>query len=378
MSLRPIRYRLRARCAGTTAALRRLLLAGVLVLALPGCAGGLGTYFAPTAAVVGGAKISEEDVVAQFRITQSNQQFQSLFQGPNAALNRLDTKRQILSILVRQQAVVEQARHMGISVADKDVQAAIDNDRQGATRAAFAKVLEKAGVTMADLAKFERVKLAVNAVSDRVTRSINATPEQIAAAYQSNKASYDAQYHAAHVLICGHSDPSTGECATTPGDLELAKSVDERALAGNDFGELARQYSSDGASKAKGGDLGWQAPKTLVPAFEDAALALQPGQVTSQPVQTPFGYHVIKLIARGRSLADASDEINSRLEQAPRSQAFSAWLRQTMVRTLIRVNPRFGEFDARTLAVVAPPGAAPTPSPSGPPTGPPSGPPAGQ
>ena len=144
MSLRPIRYRLRARCAGTTAALRRLLLAGVLVLALPGCAGGLGTYFAPTAAVVGGAKISEEDVVAQFRITQSNQQFQSLFQGPNAALNRLDTKRQILSILVRQQAVVEQARHMGISVADKDVQAAIDNDRQGATRAAFAKVLEKA------------------------------------------------------------------------------------------------------------------------------------------------------------------------------------------------------------------------------------------
>jgi parvulin-like peptidyl-prolyl isomerase len=318
---------------------------------------------------VGGARISEEDVVAQLRITQSNQQLQTLFQGPNAALDRLDTKRQILSVLVRQQAVVRRARQVGVAVGDRDVQAEIDNDRQGATPADFAKVLERAGITLADLTRFERTKLVVNAVSDKVTKDVNATPEQIAAAYRSNKATYDAQYDAAHILICGHSDPTTGQCQTTPADLELAKSVDQRALAGSDFGQLARQYSSDAATKDKGGDLGWQSPKSLVPEFENAALALQPGQVTSQPVQTPFGYHVIKLVARGRSLAAASDEINAQLEQGPRNQAFSAWLRRTMAGTPIRVNPTFGEFDVRTLAVVAPPGAEPVPSPSGAPAG---------
>jgi parvulin-like peptidyl-prolyl isomerase len=338
----------------------------VLLLALPGCTGGIGTYFAPTAAVVGGTGITEQAVVAQFRITQSAQQLQALLQGPHSALNRLDTKRQILSILVRQQAVVRQARRMGVRVADADVQAAIDNDRQGASPAAFARLLDRAGVTLGELTAFERVKLTVNAVSDRVTRDINATPDQIAAAYQADKATYDAQFDAAHILICGHRDAATGQCATTPADLQLARSVDGKALAGADFGQLARQYSIDTSTKDRGGDLGWQSPSSLVPAFEQAALALQPGQVTSQPVQTPFGYHVIKLIGRGRSLAAASDDINARLEQAPRSQAFAAWLRTTMGKTPIRINPTFGEFDARTLAVVAPKGAEPSPPPAGP------------
>jgi peptidyl-prolyl cis-trans isomerase C len=100
--------------------------------------------------------------------------------------------------------------------------------------------------------------------------------------------------------------------------------------------------------------------------FEQAALALQPGQVTPQPVQSQFGYHIIKLIAKGRPLADAATTINNQLEQTPRQQAFTTWVHQAVARNRIRINPTFGQFDAASQSVVAPPGTQPAPSPTAP------------
>jgi parvulin-like peptidyl-prolyl isomerase len=364
MSLRRNRFRPRARHRATTFTPPALLIAALLLL--PACSGGVGTYFAPTAAVVGGAGIAEEQLVAHLRITESRRQFTSLFQGPDAARNRLDTKRQILSLLIRETAVVQDARRQGVSVDDRQVAAALDADRQGATPPAFNRLLRQAGVTLADLELYERTKLTVNAATDRVTKSINASADQIAATYQANKASYDAAFRPAHILVCGHLDPSTRQCNVTPDDLALARSINQRAAAGADFGALARQYSVDAGTKDKGGDLGWVTPGSLVQGFEQAALALQPGQVTARPVQTPFGYHVIKLTAKGRSLADASDDINAQLEQSARNRAIDTWLRGLLARTTIRIDPRFGTYDPNSARVVPPPGLAPPLTPPGP------------
>lgn len=78
---------------------------------------------------------------------------------------------------------------------------------------------------------------------------------------------------------------------------KLAVEINNRALAGENFEKLAREFSEDPGSKDKGGDLGWATRGTFVPEFDKALFDdLKVGQITPAPVKTNFGYHIIKKI----------------------------------------------------------------------------------
>jgi peptidyl-prolyl cis-trans isomerase SurA len=110
----------------------------------------------------------------------------------------------------------------------------------------------------------------------------------------------------------------------------------ERIVAGSDFGDLARVHSED-SSAPKGGDLGFVAPGDTVPEFERAMNALQAGE-TSQPVQSPFGWHLIQVQER-RSDELSEDRKKLAARQSIRArkgdEAYSDWLRQTRDRAFV-------------------------------------------
>lgn len=88
------------------------------------------------------------------------------------------------------------------------------------------------------------------------------------------------QYEVSHILIK---------------DEKTANEVLAQLKKGTDFATLAKKYSIDPGSKAKGGDLGWSDSSNYVPEFAAATKALKKGQYTVTPVKTQFGYHIIRL-----------------------------------------------------------------------------------
>ena len=79
--------------------------------------------------------------------------------------------------------------------------------------------------------------------------------------------------------------------------LKTAKKLRKRLIRGGDFALLAEKYSADPGSARMGGELGFVGPGQLVPEYEKTVANLAPGEL-SEPVRTPFGYHLIQLIDR--------------------------------------------------------------------------------
>ena len=98
---------------------------------------------------------------------------------------------------------------------------------------------------------------------------------------------------------------------------EKIAAVIKRARAGEDFAKLAREVSEDPGSKDKGGDLGWVITGTMVPPFEQALFALKKGEISPEPVRTPFGFHAIKVSdvreASRKPMKEVAPQIRDRL-----------------------------------------------------------------
>jgi foldase protein PrsA len=98
-------------------------------------------------------------------------------------------------------------------------------------------------------------------------------------------------------------------------DLKTANEVEQKLKNGEDFAKLAETYSTDTATKDKGGDLGWFHKGDMVQAFEKKAFSMKPGEI-SEPVKSEYGYHIIKLVAKKDSLNDFKDQVKEAVLQS--------------------------------------------------------------
>ena len=142
---------------------------------------------------------------------------------------------------------------------------------------------------------------------------------EVAAEYARIKAQAgDKEYHVRHILVATEDE---------------GKAIIAKLKAGASFEELAKQ-SKDTGSANNGGDLDWATPAAFVKPFSDAMVTLQKGQMTESPVQSQYGFHIIKVDdirpAKIPALDDVKKQIVDALEQK-KLQAFQEELRKKAV-----------------------------------------------
>jgi peptidyl-prolyl cis-trans isomerase SurA len=142
-----------------------------------------------------------------------------------------------------------------------------------------------------------------------------------------------AQTRLRHILVKASEVVSEADARRRLADLR------ERIVSGGgDFAALARLHSAD-ASSARGGDLGWVFAGDTVPEFERAMDALKPGEI-GQPVQSPFGWHLIQVLERRTGgLPPERQRLVARLALRERKsdEAYQEWLRQLRDRTYVEI-----------------------------------------
>jgi len=217
---------------------------------------------------------------------------------------------QALDNLVRAKVIAEQAQKDG-TVTDKDTSAMLE---------------------------LTRLNVLQNAVSEKYLKDRKPTEQELRAEYETQVAGMSKlEYHARHILV-----------ATEPFAAKLIAELDKGAK----FEDLAKRESMD-TSKESGGDLGWFTPDRMVKPFSDAVMALKPGEFTHTPVQTQFGWHVIKLDETRDVAPPPFDSVKQRLEQMVQAKKFKSYVDDLMKTAKIEKT-----LEPAAAAVPAAPGAA--------------------
>ncbi|MGE0118921.1 MAG: peptidylprolyl isomerase [Dongiaceae bacterium] len=139
------------------------------------------------------------------------------------------------------------------------------------------------------------------------------TEEAIKARYEKFVAEQPAQteVHALHILVASEAE---------------AKDVITQLAGGADFSTLAKEKSTDPSAKQNGGDLGYFAAGDMVPEFERVAFALEKGQSSREPVQSQFGWHVIKVIDRREKTPPTLDEARGQIQELLSSELVTSYV----------------------------------------------------
>jgi parvulin-like peptidyl-prolyl isomerase len=182
---------------------------------------------------------------------------------------QLEQEKQLaLDNMIDDVLVMQDAAKQGISISDAEIDAEIQKGASSAGgQAQFEERLRLAGQTLDDARSTLRMQLLYQKMLIKVLGNLQTTE----------------QVHARHILV---NSPA------------VAQALLAQIQGGADFGQIAQQSSLDTLTKANGGDLGWfPRGKLVAKELEDAAFALQPGQI-SAVVQSALGYHIVQLVER--------------------------------------------------------------------------------
>ena len=202
-------------------------------------------------------------------------------------------------------------------VAVRELRAVFDSDEQ------FRMKLEGDGFTEDTYRRHVERMAAAKVYLDRIRAdAADVRDAEVEKFYEENEGrlTLPEQVRVRHILLTWKPMGTQDDRAAIAKQMEP---ILERAREGEDFAALAREFSEDSATNGNGGDTGFFHRGTMVPAFEDVAFSLEPGEI-SEPVSTVFGVHILKLEDRKESRLLPLDEVREQLRDYIREQKMEA------------------------------------------------------
>lgn len=249
--------------------------------------------------------VVENEIVLQSDLDQVTQMwiFQSQ-QRPRNTDELTALRHRLLQQMLDGKLIVAAARRDSVQVSRDQVDAAVKQDveriqQQYGSQEGLDKELVQYGLTVRDLHRMIRKQKEEELLQRKLeekqfgaVRVTSAEVEQFYTARQDSLPARPTMVTISHIMMTARSSEEREKSAQA-----RIQALQQQVKAGTEFTDLAQQYSEDLASAKQGGDLGFFTKGELVPEFENAAFALEPGQV-SDIVKTLYGYHLIKLEAK--------------------------------------------------------------------------------
>lgn len=268
------------------------------------------------------ARVGDQEITRQDLLEEAQGARAQLLQRgvPTEATESEEFYRQALDQIVAGILIYEEAQAEGLVPTDAEVEQQVQALRsqvpEGQT---FEQALAATGVTREQLEKEIRMTGALQrVVSQKIVPQVTVSEEEARSFYQENldRMKKPARARVRHILVKVAADgtPEARQAAR-----EKVEGLRSQISSGADFAALAREHSEDQVSRERGGELPWIAPGQTVPAFEQAAFDLEPGEL-SGVVESPFGYHVIQGLERQSEATAPFDEVKERILAMLREQ----------------------------------------------------------
>ncbi len=285
-----------------------LLLVLLAALFLAGCGN---TTSEEYVGEINGVKITKAEYDDRYALLQASYKMQqesytgtAVDEIPADVLQELET--QAFDDIVYQQLLTKEGQNRSIEVSDEELDQAIKDFKEiqlQGNEESYQEFLQQTGLDEETFRSEMKMEQLISKIQEEVTASVAVSEEEVQTFYNENQSMYTqaAGIQIYHILVDNE---------------ELANQILNKLNSGDDFSELAKEYSTCG-SASSGGDLGIvNETSSFVQEFLDAALKLEPGQITEEPVKTDFGYHIIKAGERQEeSIQDFDSVKNSILLQ---------------------------------------------------------------
>jgi peptidyl-prolyl cis-trans isomerase SurA len=268
------------------------------------------------------AAIVNKSVILSSDVDDQTQQAAARYQvDPDDSVNMAKLRKEVLNQLVEKQVILAEATRLNITVQQKDVNDAVDQEidqlkqRLGGD-AAYQKALVQEKTTEAQLRKkYEpdvRDQLVVmSTVGKEVQSKVTVTDAEVRTYYTANRDSIGKRpqtLHLAHIMIAFEPDEAQVKRAKSRADS--IRAVLAKPGGTSSFAEMATKVSDDPSGR-RGGDLGTFGRGEMVAEFEEVAFALKPMEL-SPPVRTRFGYHLIQVLEHFPKTDSTEERIHAR------------------------------------------------------------------